>query len=163
MKPIESALELTNGYINTITRNTVDGWWELEIGLPEAWVFDENTKIGCEVTFENEIGKLIRIFPKKNDVCVDDLVGFVEIVIETNKEIVVREKEFTDKMLSMKNLLEDEAKKFFKELNDLKEHSFKKNNDSFTKSLEKPKKPRKPRTTKTKPSPETEEPEKNEQ
>jgi len=150
MKLIESALAPTDGYIQSFTRNTVEGWWETEIGLPKTWVYDENTKIGCEVVFENEVGKLVRIYPKKTDVVIDDLIAFVEIIILTNERITEKEKEFTDKMQEMKGILEKEAKQFYQELDELKENSFRKNNTDFAKSLEKPKKPRKPRTPKPK-------------
>lgn len=149
MKPIESALEPTNGFISSFTRNTVEGWWELEIGLPKTWVYDENSKIGCDVTEEYEQGKLIRVFPKKNDVVIDDLVAFVEIIINTNERIAEKEKQFTDKMQEMKGVLEKEAKKFYQELDELKENSFKNLNATFAKNLDKPKTPRKPRTPRT--------------
>jgi len=145
MKPIESALVTTNGFISSFIRNTVKGWWELEIGLPITWVYDENDKIGCEVTEEYEQGKIIKVFPKKNDVVIDDLVAFVEIIINTNERIAEKEKQFTDKMQEMRGILETEAKKFYQELDELKENSFKKNNETFTKTLEKPKAARKPR------------------
>jgi len=146
MKKIELSLEPTNGYINSFTRNTVKGWWELEVGLPKTWVYDENNKIGCEIIFENEVGKLIKIFPKKTDIVIDDLVAFVEIIINTNQKIAEKEKQFTDKMQEMKGTLEKEAKKFYQELDDLKEKSFKNLNENFAKGLDKPKTPRKPRT-----------------
>jgi lysophospholipase L1-like esterase len=152
MKPIESALVPTNGYINSFIRNTLEGWWELEVGLPITWVFDENSKIGCEIIFENEIGKLIKVFPKKNDVVIDDLIAFVEIIIHTNQKIAEKEKQFTDKMQEMKGILEKEAKNFYQELDELKENSFKNLNDTFAKNLNKPttiRKPRAPRTPKT--------------
>lgn len=150
MKPIELALESTTGFINSFTRNTVEGWWELEVGLPKTWVFDENSKIGCEIIFENDLGKLIKIFPKKNDVHIDDLISFVEIIIKTNEVIAEKEKEFKDSMSEMKESLEEKAKKYYKELDELRENSFKKNNDDFTKTLstetKKPQTTRKPRT-----------------
>jgi hypothetical protein len=149
MKTIELALESTTGYINSLTRNTVEGWWELEIGLPKGWVYDENNKIGCEIVFENEIGRLIKIFPKKKDVVVDDLIAFVEIIIHTNERIAEKEKQFKDKMQEMKGLLEKEAKTFYQELDELKENSFKNLNNAFAKNLGKPKTPRKPRKPKT--------------
>jgi len=151
MKPIELVLAPTTGYINSFTRNTLKGWWEVEVGLPKTWVFDENTKIGCEIIFENELGKLIRVYPKKTDVVIDDLVAFVEIIILTNEKIAEKEKQFTDKMQEMKGILEIEAKKFYQELDELKENSFKKNNETFAKTLEKPKTPRKPRARRTPP------------
>jgi len=152
MKTIETALEPTNGYINSFTRNTVEGWWELEIGLPKAWVFNENNEIACEVIFQNDVGKLIKVSPKNRNIVIDDLVTFVEIILETNKKIAEKEKQFTDKMEEMKGILEQEAKKFYKELDELKENSFKNLNDNFVKNLhpEEEKKPRKPRTPKIK-------------
>ena len=165
MKPIEKLLVPTNGYITSFTRNTVEGWWELEVGLPASWVFDENSSIDCEVVMENDIGKLIRVFPKKQDIYIDDLITFVEVIIKTNEKIAEKEKQFTDKMQEMKGILEEEAKKFYQELDELKEKSFSKNNENFDKNLEKPKtkttaekpkaprKPRAPRTPKTEKKP----------
>ncbi len=153
MKPIDSILQPTNGYINSFTRNTVEGWWELEIGLPKTWVYDENKDIRCEILMENEIGKLIKVSPKKQNVVIDDLIVFVEIIIETNKRIAEKEKQFTDRMQEMKSLLEKEAKKFYDELDELKVNSFKNLNDSFVKASnvegDGEKKVRKPRTTKS--------------
>jgi len=151
MKPIQAALVPTDGYIKSFTRNTVEGWWELEIGLPVNWVYDENIKVGCEVVFENEVGKLVKIFPQKTDVVIDDLIAFVEVIIKTNERIAEKEKQFTDKMQEMKSILEKEAKQFYRELDELKENSFKKNNADFAKTVGTPRKPRKPRTPKPKP------------
>jgi hypothetical protein len=159
MKIIESALTPTEGYINSFIRNTVEGWWELEVGLPKTWVFDENSKIGCELIFENELGKLIKVFPKKNNIVIDDLITFVEIIIQTNEKITVKEKEFTNSMQEMKSLLEEKAKQFYEELDELKENSFKNLNNTFANTLnekskviisEKPKPSRKPRVSRNK-------------
>lgn len=162
MKSIERQLEPTDGYITSFIRNTIKGWWELEVGLPASWVYDENNKIDCKIVMENDIGKLIKISPKKNDIYIDDLITFVEVIIKTNEKIAKKEKQFTDKMQEMKGILEKEAKKFYQELDELKENSFKKNNDRFDKNLDKlketvikpivdnkpPRKPRAPRIPK---------------
>jgi len=150
MKPIQAALAPTDGYIKSFSRNTVEGWWEVEIGLPINWVYDENVKIGCEIVFENEVGKLVKVYPKKIDVVLDDLIAFVEIIIATNERIAEKEKQFTDKMQEMKGILEDEAKKFYQELDELKENSFKKNNANFAKTLETKSKRGRPKGSKTK-------------
>lgn len=161
MKTIELTLEPTDGYINSFTRNTIEGWWELEIGLPKTWVYDENTQIDCEIIFENDLGKLIKVFPKKTGVTIDDLVSFIEIIIQTNEKIAVKEKEFTDKIQKMKNILEEEAVQFYEELDELKENSFRNLNNTFAKNLDKekapekkaPRKPRAPRTPKAETAP----------
>lgn len=150
MKPIELALEPVAGHLISITRDTLHGWYEIEIGLPSTWVFDENDEIACEVLSKNDSGKLIKISPKNEDVVIDDLITFVEIIIDTNKKIAEKEKQFTDRMQEMKGVLEKEAKKFYEELDELKINSFKNLNDNFVKALrpEGEKKPRKPRTPK---------------
>ncbi len=147
MKPIEEALQPITGYLISITRNPLDGWYELEIGIPNAWVFDENDEIKCEILDKSDKGKLIKIFPKNNSIVLDDLLTFVQIILETNKKIAEKEKQFTDKMEQMKGMLEQEALKFYEELDSLKENSFKNLNDNFIKAIrpEKEKKPRKPK------------------
>lgn len=122
---IENALKPTNGYVLKMTRNTVNGWYELEVGIPNNWVFAENDDIKCEILNEFKTGKLVKISPKTEDIIVDDLYHFVELIIITNEKIAKKEKEFTDKMNEMKNKLESEAKNFYAELDKLKENSFK--------------------------------------
>ena len=135
MKTIELALEPIIGYLISIKRDFINGWFELEVGLPKNWVYDNNKIIECEVLNQSDSGKIVKISPKNLDVSVDDLISFLEIVIETNNRIAEKEKEFTDKMNEMKVHLESEAKKFYKELDELKDNSFKHNNDNFVKGL----------------------------
>lgn len=124
MATIDSILKPIDGYLFLMSRNTVNGWYELQIGIPNSWVFNNNEEIECEVLQESDDGKLIRIAPKVENVIVDDLVKFVEIILQTNERIAAKEKQFTQKMEEMRNILEDEAKKFYEELDELKENSF---------------------------------------
>jgi ribosomal protein L24 len=135
METIESILNPITGYLISITRDTVNGWYEMEIGIHKGWVFDENKEIKCEVVTEGENGKIIKISPKNNKIIVDDLVTFVKIIIETNKKIAEKENEFTSKMQKMKGDLEKEVNIFYKELDELKINSFKNINVEFEKSL----------------------------
>lgn len=149
MKTIELALEPITGYLVSIKRNTVNGCYELEIGLPAKWEFGDNDEIKCEVLIQNDDGKLVKISPKNSDIVIDDLVAFVEIIIHTNGKIVEKEKQFTDRMQEMKGMLEKEAKKFYEELDELKISSFRNINDAFQKNLrnkeEKPKRIKTPK------------------
>ena len=63
MKTIEAILEPITGYLFSITRNTLKGWYEMEIGIPKGWVFTDNDEIKCHVVEENANGKLILIAP----------------------------------------------------------------------------------------------------
>jgi hypothetical protein len=136
MKTIEAILEPITGYLFSITRNTLKGWYEMEIGIPKGWVFTDNDEIKCHVIEENINGKLILIAPQNDTVVIDDLVDFVMIIIETNERIAKKEEEFTNKMVEMRNKLEEEAKKFYEELDELKDNSFKKNSENFVKTLQ---------------------------
>lgn len=119
----------------SITRNTLKGWYELEIGLPNTWVFDENDKISCEILIENESGKVIKIIPKTTNIVVDDLIEFVKIIIKTNEMITLKEKEFTNTMQEMKENLEEKAKNYYKELDELRKSSFQKAKQKFSDKL----------------------------
>jgi len=132
---ISDALNAITGYLITIKRNTFEGWYELEIGIPIDWVFDENDEIKCEVLEESKTGKLINVSPKNVDVPIDALVTFVEIIIETNYRIAEKQQEFENKMLEMKVELETKAKIFYKELDELRENSFAIANENFTKTI----------------------------
>jgi len=145
MKELESILEPITGYLKCMNRNTEKGWYELEVGIHKNWVFDENKEIGCEIIAELDEGNLIKIFPKNENVVIDDLILFVEIIIRTNKKIAEKEKQFADKMNEMKKSLEVQASEFYKELDELKENSFKKLNDNFVVELKKETRGRKPK------------------
>ena len=135
MKTIELILDPITGYLISIKRNPMKGWYEMEIGIPKGWVFNENKEIKCEVLSEEETGKVIKISPKNIDIVIDDLVAFIVVIIATNKKIADKEKEFTDKMAAMRNTLEKEVKEFYEELDEIKENSFKNLNTEFEKSL----------------------------
>lgn len=131
---IESKLEKLSGTLLSIERDTVNGWYVITIGLPLSWVFNDNESISCEIIDESDKGRLIKIAPKRNDknVIIDDLIRFVEIIIDTNGRIAEKEKEFTKRMEEMKGLLEKEAKHFYQELDELKENSFNNISKSFS-------------------------------
>ena len=135
MKTIESILDPITSYLISIKRNPMEGWYEMEIGIPKGWIFNENKEIKCEVLSEEETGKLVKISPKNLDIVIDDLVAFIVVIIATNKKISDKEKEFTDKMSVMRNTLEKEVKEFYEELDEIKENSFKNLNAEFEKSL----------------------------
>jgi hypothetical protein len=80
---------------------------------------------------------MIKISPKNQNIVIDDLIAFFEIIINTNKKIAEKEEEFKLQMEEMKKGLEKKASAFFKELDELKENSFKKINDNFVKNIHK--------------------------
>ena len=150
MKQIEGILEPITGYLKSIDRNPMEGWYEMTVAIPKNWAFNENNEIAVEVVSENEVGKLLKIIPKKQSVVIDDLVLYVIIVIDTNKKIAEKEVEFKEQLEEMKKGIEKKASEYFKQLDDLKVNSFAKLSDSFVNGLNVTKKPRKKRTPKPK-------------
>jgi hypothetical protein len=150
MKEIETILEPITGYLVKIIRNPQEGWYEMEVGIPNDWVFNENNEIGVEVITETDLGKILKIFPKSQGIGIDDLVLYVIIVINTNKKIAEKQEEFKRQLQEMKRGIEERATEYFKQMDELKENSFKKLSDNFLEGLAKVKKPRKKRTPKPK-------------
>lgn len=126
MKTVEELLSPISEYLFSITRDTVNGWYVLEIGVLPNWVYKENDYIGCEIIDENEDGKLVKIYPKIEKIVLDDLINFVTIIIGTNRRIAEKEAEFKEKMEQIKKELEKDASKFYEELDILKKSSFEK-------------------------------------
>jgi len=126
MSTVEELLSPIAGYLFSITRDTVNGWYVLEIGVPAKWVYKDNEYIGCEIIDENEDGKLVKIYPKIEKIVLDDLINFVTIIIATNRRIAEKEAEFQEKMEQIKKELEKDASKFYEELDILKKSSFEK-------------------------------------
>ena len=133
MGVIEDALKPVDGHLISMSRNPMKGWYEIEVGIYKSWVYDTNKDIDCEIIAEDDEGKLLKIFPKHGKVSADDLIRFVELIIETNERIADKEREFAVEMQKMKEMLEEKAKSFFCELDTLKDSSFK----NLTATLEK--------------------------
>lgn len=149
MKIINDILKPISEYLVLISRNTIDGWYEIEVGIPSNWVYQENEYITCEVKHVNDNGKLIKLSPKNNEVYIDDLISFVVIIIETNKRIAEKEQEFADQMEEFKSNLEKKAKNFYDELDLLKEKSFSDLNSKFKDKIKSNDPPKTPKITKT--------------
>jgi hypothetical protein len=121
---IEEKLNAIEGYLLSIKRDTLNGWYELEIGLPKDWIYKGNDVINCEEITKSDKGVLLKVSPKELGIKIDDLITFVELIIDTNSQIVAKEREFTDKMEEVKKKLAEQAEVFYHELDDLREKSF---------------------------------------
>lgn len=127
MKTIDKILKEkgVDGYILTINRNPEFGYYELEVGIPKTWVYQKTDIIDFEVIAETEKNILLHIFPLQQDVVViDDLIEFVSLIISTNEKILRMQQEFDDEMKKVKEVLENQAKEFYKKLEMVKDSSF---------------------------------------
>jgi hypothetical protein len=124
IKPISGGLSRISDYLLKIERDTQNGWYFIEVGIPSDWIFESNDIIECKIIQEGGGGKLVKISPKNENIYVDDLVTFVEVINATNKQISEKEILFKDKMKQMKDTLQQEALKFYEELDEMKKHSF---------------------------------------
>lgn len=151
MGVIENALSQVEGHLISMSRNPMNGWYEIEVGIYKSWVFANNKDIECEVIAEDNDGKLLKIYPKNNKITVDELIRFVELIIETNERIAEKERDFAKEMEKMKELLEQKAKSFYSELDSLKDSSFKNLSVSLEKGFSE-NKPTAPKKTRGRPA-----------
>lgn len=121
---IDERLLPISDYLISIVRDTDNGWYTLKVGIPSTWEIKDSTSIGLKVTNETDVGKIIEIFPKKENVIIDDLIIFVEIIIKTNIEIVEMEKVFIEKIEGSKNELQKQIESFYDQLKKHKEKAF---------------------------------------
>ena len=143
MKVLERILEKIDGYLMGIERNTDTGNYELTVGIPADWVYKDGDNIGFEVIKESKVGTLLKIFSKKDNVVIDDLIEFVNIVIDTNKKIVEMQEEFEMKLAETRKKLEDEVLGFEEMMEKVKEESFKSIEEEAKKKKEELKKEKK--------------------
>jgi len=121
---INEKLKPISDYVLSFERDTDKGWYVANFGIPASWEIKDNEDIGFELVNETDVGKLIKIFPKREGVIFDDLVLFIKIIVKTNEKIAAKEKEFNEKIEQMKKGLEDEVKNFYSGLDQFKKQAF---------------------------------------
>jgi hypothetical protein len=126
MKTIDKILKDkgVDGYILSIYRNPEIANYELEVGIPKNWVYQKTEIIDIETITETEKNILLRVFPLKDFVIVDDLIEFVSLIISTNEKILKMQEDFDCEMEKIKSGLENQVKEFYKNLEKVKDTSF---------------------------------------
>ncbi len=124
MRVLEKVLNKLDGYLLSIKRNPDIGMYEIEIGIPHNWVYKDTQKIKCEIYHETNKGKLIRIKPIVDGTVIDDLIDFIDIIINTNQELNRMQEEFDNHMAETKKELESQVQGFLDKLDVVKKSSF---------------------------------------
>lgn len=130
---IHSILENIDGYLISIKRNTETSMYELEVGFRKNWVFKSTDDIECEVLVESDGGTLLTISGKHDEVIIDDLIEFVNKVIETNRRITEMQEKFEREMEEEKEKLAEKVMEFEASLDEVKENSFDEKEEKPTK------------------------------
>lgn len=125
MRTLENILRKLEGKLLSIERNTESGRYEMKIGLPSNWIFEENNDVEVDILTETENAVLLKLIPANDDIVIDDLIDYMNIVIDINEEIAKKEEEFNKRMEERKNELKAEAEMFFDQLEQLKRQKFK--------------------------------------
>jgi hypothetical protein len=125
MKELEKIFNDIAGYLISIKRDTLKGYYILEVGIPANWTFKSNNLIKCELLTELEDGKIINIIPNDDSDCViDDQFQHLYKIIDSNNKIAELEKEMLDTVNKRKKELEEELEKSFKGIEDFKDKAF---------------------------------------
>ena len=131
MKQIEKILSEVDGYLISIKRDTLNGYYVLEAGLPPKWKFKSKNDIECEIIVDTEDGILLKIFPKNETIAVDDLIEFLSKIIEFNKEFLEKEEDFNKEIADVKEGLEKRIQKFYDGLDSFKNNFFSELNEEI--------------------------------
>jgi hypothetical protein len=124
-KTLDKILKKLDGYLVSIERNLDTDMYELKVGFRKNWVYKSTDDIECDVVIEAETGSVAIISGKHEEVIIDDLVDFVNKVIDTNKKITQMQEEFEDKLEEQKQLIADQILQFEEEIEEMRETSFK--------------------------------------
>lgn len=153
MRTIEKILDRLDGKLLSIERNTEEGNYELKVGLPTSWVYKNTDYVGVEEIAKNDDGVLLKIYPDDEAVCIDDLIDFINVIIDTNEKIAAKEEEYNKLMEERKKQLQDEFSKYEDEIEELREKSFNSMSNDDKSSEDDKKTSSNKKTTKKKESP----------
>lgn len=123
-KVLDEALTKLDGYLISITRNTETSQYEIQVGIPKDWIYEENDMIGFDVDLENELGSVIKVYGKTTDIVIDDLIHYVNVIIDTNKRIAEMQEEFERKLEEEKEAIVKKVSDFQNQINQMKQQSF---------------------------------------
>lgn len=126
---IHELLEEVDGYLISIKRNVDDKTYELQVGFRKNWVFKSNENIECKVDIESDNGTLVTVSSKHEDVYIDDLIEYVNKVINTNKKITEMQKNFEKELEKQKEAIANKIMEFEDSIAQFKDSSFNKKND----------------------------------
>ncbi len=122
-KTLEKILSKLDGYLMSITRNIDTGMYELEVGFRKNWVFKSNDDVKCNTTIESDNGSMVTISGKHDEVTIDDLVDYVNRIIETNQKITDMQDKFEKQLEEQKKKIEEQILQFEDEMEEFKESS----------------------------------------
>ena len=125
MKPLEKALKNIDGYLLSVERDAMKGKYELKVGIPKKWVYEANEKVECEVIHSTKQGDIVKIFSTNDDIVIDDLIEFVNIIIDTNKQIAEMAEEHENALKEAVKKLEDLEVSFNEQIENMAKNSFK--------------------------------------
>ena len=135
MRTVERILSKLDSYLYTIKRDTKNGWYVVEIGIPASWTYKSNSKIECKELGGNEKSILVQINPLDDNVSIDSLLEFAIQVVNNNKKIEKMREDFELKMNDIKVKLNEEYEKFEDEIENIEDNLFDKE-ETKTKKVE---------------------------
>lgn len=123
MRKLEKVFNRLDGKLLSVERDTMLGKYFLKIGLSSNWVYESIDEIKIEELNKTKNAVLLKVYSEDDDVVIDDLFDFVDIIIETNENIEKKEREFEERLNKVKEELKKEAETLSDELENMKKKS----------------------------------------
>jgi hypothetical protein len=116
-------------YLIKITNDFDKGVFVFQVGFPEKWFYKSNEHVECQkiANIEQEgesAGFIIEIFPKKEDIYIEEVVNFIVKTVETNNRIAEMEELFMEKMKTEKQKMLKEVEEFSSQIENFRMSSF---------------------------------------
>ena len=135
-KTLQNILKKLDGYLISIKRNLDTSMYELEVGFRKNWTFKSTDDIECEILDEFDDGTIVKIYGKHDEVIVDDLIIFINKVIDTNKKITEMQEKFDEELEEQKTEIANKILEFDQSILDFKDSSFDDDNEEEKESSE---------------------------
>lgn len=127
-KPVAEKLKPIDGYVLGVNRNTENGYYELNIGVPKDWeILTSKTILSEVILHHEENGDILRIYSKDEDVVIDDLLDFVIEIVKSNEEIEQIQRELDEELANKRKNLEAELKMIYETFENRKKQLLGKN------------------------------------
>lgn len=108
-------------YFISLVKDFTTNLLKLTIGMPKNWVVKSTKVINCEISGNSDVGQMVEISGIDNTIEISDLYVFANKLIDRNKLIELKEKEYRENIEKEKEKLKNETEKMYESLERMKD------------------------------------------
>jgi hypothetical protein len=140
MRAVEKALHKLEGRIAQIKRNPNTAKYEIQVAFPKNWHFQSTKNFELENILGSENGVLLNLSTSSDEISIDDMLDYIQQIVDTNEAIEREEKALEEQMEAEKKAIEKKFLESYKKIQKMKEQGLKSKQSSKTTRKKQPKK-----------------------